>query len=378
MKTFFITLLSLVGCTVQAVAVDRVTLQREGEKHHIAGKLLVTAADGGLLLLAADGTLWTVQPAEIREHTQDQEEFRPLTADEITAQLLKQLPEGFEAYKTAHYVICHNGSRAYAVWCGSLFERLQRAFVNFWTRKGMKLHEPELPLVAIVFNDRASYLAYSQAELGANAEAIIGYYSLRSNQMTMYDLTGVDVLRKPGDRRNSAAHINQMLARPEAEQMVATIIHEATHQIAFNTGMHARFADIPLWVSEGIAVYFETPDLESAKGWRSIGAVNRSRLNQFRQYLPGRPRESLPSLLGTDKRMRDPHTALDAYAESWALNYYLIRQKPKQYVSYLQSLAEKKPLIWEDSATRVQEFETFFGNLAPLEADFLRQIEKVR
>lgn len=371
--------LAMIACSAaQLSALEHVVFKRDGKQHDVAGKLLVTAADGGLLLLAPDGVLWTIQPDEIVDRSRDDEAFVPLGPDELAKQLLAQLPAGFETHKTAHYLICHNTSRAYASWCGALFERLHRGFVNFWTRKGMKLSEPQFPLVAIVFANRESYLEYSQTELGASSAAIIGYYSLRSNQMTMYDLTGVDALRKAGDRRASAAHINQMLARPEAEQLVATIIHEATHQIAFNCGMHARFADIPLWVSEGIAVYFETPDLESAKGWRSIGAVNRSRLTQLRQYLPQRSAGSLKSLISDDRRMRDPKLALDAYAEAWALNYYLIRQKPKQYVRYLQMLAEKKPLVWDDPATRVEEFESAFGELSALDGDFLRQMEKVR
>ena len=44
---------------------------------------------------------------------------------------------------------------------------------------------------------------------------------------------------------------------------MATIVHEATHQIAFNCGMQQRYADIPLWLCEGMAVYFEAPDLAS-------------------------------------------------------------------------------------------------------------------
>ena len=171
----------------------------------------------------------------------------------------------------------------------------------------------------------------------------------------MYDLTGVEVAAHAraiaaARRRRSIS----MLARPEAEQLVATIIHEATHQIAFNSGLQTRFADIPLWVSEGIAVYFETPDLQSAKGWRTIGAVNDSRLDRFREYLRTRPADSLKSLIADDKRIRDTRTALDAYAEAWALNYYLIHQHPKQYVAYLQMLSDKKQLLWDDPATRLQ------------------------
>ena len=73
---------------------------------------------------------------------------------------------------------------------------------------------------------------------------------------------------------------------------MATIIHEATHQLAFNCGMQNRYADIPLWLSEGIAIYFETPDLRNKRGWRSIGSVNRVRLAEFRRYLRSRPSDS--------------------------------------------------------------------------------------
>ena len=139
------------------------------------------------------------------------------------------------------------------------------AFRNYWTKRGFDLSEPQFPLVAVVFADRAAYLKYSRGELGDAAESIIAYFSLDTNRMTMYDLTGTERGGR-GGHGGSAAQINQILARPEAQLTVATIVHEATHQIAFNSGLHARLSDCPKWFSEGIAVYFETPDLHSAKG----------------------------------------------------------------------------------------------------------------
>ncbi|MBI3838648.1 MAG: DUF1570 domain-containing protein [Planctomycetia bacterium] len=360
-------------------ALEHVTLRRGDQQQTVSGKVAVTAEDGGLLLMTVDGTLWTIEPEELVDRKEDQQPFHPLSRDELAKQMLSELPAGFEVYTTHHYLICHNTSREYAAWCGALFERLYKAFTNFWVRKGIKLHDPEFPLVAIIFNTRESYAKFAQAELGPRAPSIVGYYSLRSNRVTMYDLTGIESLRAAGDRRSSAAQINQMLAQPAAEQVVATIIHEATHQIAFNSGLQPRFADIPLWVSEGIAVYFETPDLQSAKGWRNIGAVNTSRLDRFRQYLPQRPATSLKTLISDDKRMRDSHVALDAYAEAWALNYYLIRHHPKQYLAYLQMLSEKQQMLWDDPQSRLKEFQAAFGdNLGQLDADFLRQMQKVR
>ncbi len=360
-------------------AVEHIQLRRDGAERHISGRLLIKAADGGLLVLASDGELWAVQPDELVSQSSDETPFAPLAREPLARQLLKQLPEGFEIHQTTHYVICYSTSKEYAVWCGSLFERLYRGFTNYWTHKGLKLREPEFPLVAVVFGDRDSYVKYSTPELKQGAESIIGYYSLQSNRITMYDLTGVESLREAGDRRGSAAQINTMLARPEAEPMVATIIHEATHQIAYNCGLQTRFADIPVWMAEGLAVYFETPDLQSPKGWKSIGAVNRARLVQFQDYLPRRPAGSLESLIANDKRMRDAREAADAYAEAWALNYYLIRNHPKQYVAYLKMLSEKQQLLWDDPATRLKEFRAAFGDdLTRFDADFLRQMQRVR
>jgi hypothetical protein len=219
--------------------------------------------------------------------------------------------------------------------------------------------------------------------LGESASSIIAFYSLRSNRVSMYDLTGVDSLRRPGDRRGSAAEINAMLARPEADAMVATVVHEATHQLAFNSGLQTRFADIPLWVLEGLAVYFETPDLGSAKGWKTIGAVNRPRLDRFREYLARRPAKSLVSLISDDKRFRDPRQALDAYAEAWALNYYLIHQKPKQFNAYMELMASKRALVVPPAdqkvEKRIKEFEAAFGDdLDRVDADFVKYMQRIR
>ena len=240
----------------------------------------------------------------------------------------------------------------------------------------MKLHDSEFPLVAIVFADHASYAKFAEAEVGPTAQNMIGYYSLQTNRVLMYDLTESS---NGGGRRGSAAQINAALNDPQAEQTVATIIHEATHQIAFNCGLQTRFADIPLWVSEGLAVYFETPDLDSAKGWRTMGEVNGPRLERFREYLPMRPKDSLRSLISDDKRFRDPNAALDAYAEAWALNYYLIRQHPKEYLAYIKQLAEKQQLLWDEPATRVKEFQAAFGaDIDRFDAQFLKQMQRVR
>ncbi len=361
---------------VPALAVDQVTLRRGGKTIEVTGRVLIHAKDGGLLLLGQDGTIWAIPPEEQVEHTADKQPFQPLGRDELAKRVLAELPRGFRAHSTAHYLIFYNTSPAYAQWCGSLFERLYLAFLNFWSRRGFDLHAPEFPLVAVVFADRQSYLDFTRPELGNAGETIIGYYALLSNRMTMYDLTGVESEGR-GGRGRTAAQINQVLARPAALQTVATIVHEATHQIAFNCGLHTRLSDCPRWFSEGIAEYFETPDLHSAKGWKNVGAVNQTRLEGFLHYAAARPANSLERLLRDDARFSDAKRSLDAYAESWALTYFLLHKHPKQYVTYLAMLSKKKPLLRDAPEKRLDEFRQAFGDLKPLDAEFQRYIERL-
>lgn len=378
-KKFLLTVLLAWSSCDRCVALDLVSFEREGRTVHIQGRIVTESADGGLLVEDRESILWAIQPEELSKRSSDNRPFSLMDAEELERHLLGQHPSGFQIYQTAHYTICHNTSPAYAAWCGALYERLFLAFRNYWNRRGFDLPEPPMPLVAFVFDDKDSYGDYAKTEVGEAYQSIIGYYSLRTNRVTMYDLTGAQGLRGAGSRLTSTAQINRLLMQPGAERMVATIIHEATHQLAFNSGMHTRYADIPLWLSEGLAVYFETPDLRSSKGWRNIGDVNRFRLSQFRQFLQRRPENSLLTLLADDGRFRQSKTALDAYAEAWALNYYLIRQKPKEYAAFLKATAEKPPLIYDSPEERVAEFLQAFGNdLKGLDEDFLRYMRTVR
>jgi hypothetical protein len=366
---------SLVG---SVSALDHIVVEQAGKRVEVAGKVQVEAEDGGVMLLARDGVLWAVPKEELVSRRSDEEPFTPLSRDELAKKLLAELPEGFKLHHTKHYLICYNTSPAYASWVGGLFERLLGAFTNYWTRRGFELHDPEFPLVAIVFDRQSSYAQYSREELGeGGANNIIGYYSLRTNRVIMYDLTGVEEVGGKG-ARTSAARINQILSQPRAERTVATIVHEATHQIAFNSGLQVRFADLPFWVSEGLAIYFETPDLQSTKGWRNIGGINQVNLFNFRKSLRDRPADSLELLLTDDKRFRDPATMSAAYAEAWALNYFLLRTRSDKYVAYLKTMSEQTPLVTVPPEERLAQFKAAFGDdLNALDAEFLRYMRSL-
>ena len=371
-------LLTVVTSAGPARAVEQVVLKKSTKAKTLSGRVMAEAEDGGILLQTPDGVMWPLQPDEYANRVKDDTPFKPLTRDELASRIQAELPSGFKVHSTANYVICYNTSTAYAQWCGTLYERLFRGFRNYWENRGFDLKDPEFPLVALVFDRRESYLRYVREELGDSAESIVGFYSPVSNRVNMYDLTGIEGLKLPSERINSTALVNQILQQPAAAPTVATIVHEATHQLAYNCGLQRRLADNPVWVSEGLAVYFETPDLKNSKGWSNIGSVNRGRLLQFRKYQTQRPPNSLETLLKDDKRFRDASTALDAYAEAWALNYFLLRTHSKEYVSYLKQLAAKTPAVYDTPEERLTQFQAIFGgDLQKLDQEFVRYMRKV-
>jgi hypothetical protein len=185
--------------------------------------------------------------------------------------------------------------------------------------------------------------------------------------MVMYDLTA-----------GAQGDIAGILAA--APFNIATVIHEATHQIAFNSGMHTRYADNPLWLVEGMAMYFETPDLTSKSGWKTAGAVNDLRLGQFEEFAAGRRKpDSLATLVSSDGRFTDADQMADAYAEAWALSHFLIRAKKEAYVKYLTTLAAKPRLVWNTPEERLKEFRAAFGDdLGQLNNEMLRHLKKLK
>src|SRR4051812_1093856 len=196
---------------------ETVTFLLKGQKQTVRGRTFVEAADGGILFEGVDGVLWSIEHNELQGREKLDKPFKPLTTAQLSEQMLAELPTGFRSYTTPHYVVCYNTSRAYAQWTGSLLERLYKAFTNYWQHQGFDLHDPEFPLGVVVFADRGSYDQASREDLPAGTGNIVGFYSLRSNRINMFDLTGSEAVSKQAagaNRRGSMREINQMLSQP--------------------------------------------------------------------------------------------------------------------------------------------------------------------
>jgi len=352
-------------------AIDVVKFRGDNGITEATGKILVQGADGGVLLLTPVGVLLPLGSSEVIEITQNDLPFQAATPKEAATYWLQRLPKNFEVYTTAHYVVLHNASRDYARWCGSLLERLYNGFTAYFSHKGLTIERPAFPLVIVVFATRQQYIEHCREEVGDAIERIQGHYNLETNVVTTYDLTG-------SNGTATAAQIARYIMQPGVQQTITTLVHEASHQLANNSGVTCRWTDTPQWVSEGLAMFFETPDLRSSRGWSTVGALNYERLQRFRAYLPQRPSDSLATLIRDNSRFQNLSTAMDAYAEAWALTYFLLQQNGQAFITYLARLREKSPLVYDSPEERVEDFSQAFGDLRQVESEFLRYILRLR
>ena len=168
-------------------------------------------------------------------------------------------------------------------------------------------------------------------------------------------------------------------ARNDYRQRITdTIYHEATHQIAYNAGLHHRTSENPRWVVEGLAMTFESKgNRANYRGGKPISRVNLNRYIAFKNYVSSsRPKFHLEKFL-VEETLFETST-LDAYAESWALTFYLIETRPADYARYLRAMTERSEFTLYPGKKRLADFKAAFGNNTRLlEAQYLRFIERL-
>ena len=345
--------LGMLGLPRRCAAVETVTFKEDGRLRTVVGELLVEVT-GGLMLQSDDGRVWLIRLEQVTKRESNDEPLEPIDAEQMEERLLKEFPAGFQTFRTSHYVIVYNSTEDYAKRVARLFEELYSGFHRYWRNQKWELPDPKFPLVAVVLKDHESFRRYGRADIGDTVDALIGYYNLKSNRVITFKV-------------------------PNWERNHSTIVHEATHQLAFNRGLQERFADNPKWVSEGLAMYFEAPDPRNPGRYKSVGRPNLVNLVRWRKYLPNRPAESLTTLLADDDRFLSSATSLEAYGEAWALTYFLIKTKRKEYVHYLQQLSGGRPTAEVSKRERIRMFEEAFEMpLAKLDKAFVAYMNRVR
>jgi hypothetical protein len=320
----------------------------------VTGRVLVEARDGGVLLLERNGRIRQLSPASVESRTISDVQYSPMTGDELGTDLLSQVLPGFEIVQTNHYLICSNSSEEYSEFIGKLLERVYDEYFKFMKDLDVPVSDPGFPLPVIVLQSEADFKEFATRQHPETSfENTPGYYSIRENQMLLMDLTRDRSIR-------SVSAIRKRLS--EQPLQVATIVHEAVHQLAFNSGLQVRMADNPVWLSEGLALYFEQVVPRSTSLWTRPGLVNARQHTEFaRGTETGSPTISFSTLMQTDKTFLDPSSVATAYAESWAITMYMFRQQKEGMGRFLRTISQRVPLQPVTPDQRILEFTTAFG-----------------
>ena len=338
-------------------AADNYMLQVEVQGRRVEGRPLFFSSQVVQLLLR-DGQLFEFAPNQAKNFQRSAPTFRSYSAGEMRQQLAGELGRSFEVSGTGHYLVAHP-VRQKDLWA-QRFEELYRDFIHYWSVRGLRLHEPEFPLVAVVWPDQASF-ARAAIQKGIRVgSGTLGYYSPTTNRVSLFD-TAVG----QGDRA-------------DWQQNAATIIHEVTHQTAFNTGVHTRFAETPRWAAEGLGMLFEAAGVHSSRAHpRQRDRVNPSRLAAYRRYESEIAADSLLEMIVSDRVFDRQFDR--AYAQAWALTFYLVETQPRRYTQYLAKTAGHEPGQPVSTAQRLADFTSVFGdNFRMLEARFERFMAKVK
>lgn len=340
----------------------------------IRGKILAHNAHQ-FWIVARDGRLTDFPIDAVTSFKPLTETFRPYTAAEARDALRREMGSAFEVVGTGHYIVCAPAGQGQAV--GREFEELYRSFRVYISARSFTFKDPEFPLIAIVFPDQAAFSRYASGDGITAGPNLKGYYHPVSNRIALFRTdTSVSTRLPPTGELQSLS--TRAWGTIEAS-LQDTIVHEATHQVAFNCGLHTRMGKNPKWAVEGLATMFESTGVREG-GSRStlMSRVNRERFVWFGNFAKTRRKpRSLGEFVSDDELFSS--ATLDAYSQAWALTFFLNETRSSSYARYLQSVAKRDPLKPYGPEARLADFTQAFGNdLVQLDADFLRFMATIR
>jgi Protein of unknown function (DUF1570) len=314
-------------------------------------------------MLGIAASCWSARALAQQLTAADEREIKAVNERATAAGL-----DPFRHTSTAHYLGIGNAKSEWVRDALKLCEELADDYLADFRKKGFNVALPKDRMTVIALADPASFADY----LGTKPdEAVGGVYDLENNRLTIFDNRARDA-RGP------------QLARANT----VSLMHEATHQLTFNTNLLDRAADIPLIISEGLGTYGE---VHRPKGQSKVGARNDLRLDVFVANRPrgeaaGADKERqkkkpepvwipFKKLLTNDDIFANADDGQLAYAEAWMTVHYMLHnvERLPQFRTYLKTLRKS-----EDAKTRVADAEAAFGDLDVLDKELRTYLTQKR
>lgn len=282
--------------------------------------------------------------------------FESIEKDEFERELIEGKFKGFKTKSTRHYLFVYNTSELFADTTARILETMYPALYAYCRRQRIDVHEPETPLVVIMFRTDKEFQEYRRMPDG-----VLAYYNTLSNYVIMYE-------------QSSLADAAPLLA---VKQSISTVAHEGVHQILHNIGVQHRLSEWPAWISEGLPEFFAPTSIDRNIRWKGVGLVNDLRMHS----LINRLRADDPSIAngGLIKQTINANQLnSDDYAASWALTYYLAKHQRRDFFAYLKDVSELLPLDNMGPSSEELFVKHFGDDFAGLQDKMLAMLSRER
>ncbi len=191
------------------------------------------------------------------------------------------------------------------------------------------------------FND---YVTAQTAGQGLSAEKVASFYDLLSNRLVL---------------------------RLRECKTFATPLHEAVHQQAHNRGVLQRLAPVPAWFNEGLATGFEGDGERLKSGPKTFN-------RRYAALAVAAKQTSWADIVREDAAFQGDILAGEAYAQAWALHWWLYTRHRPAYRKLLQHYTGLEPLTAVSPEDREKTFVELVEHLPQnLQADFLREANRL-
>jgi len=293
---------------------------------------------------------------------------------------------------SSHYVLLHDTSDVKAnrkTRAQSRLELLELVYESFFMKfalDGIVLDPPKEHMMVLLFAEEDTFHRYATL-LSPELKMAAGFWSPKDNISVFYDQGTTKSMKRLTEfaqelqkskmkLRGSAvsqeiahfANTFELLSKVAREESdIEVVTHEATHQLAGNSGLLSRGKIGARWAHEGLASYFETP---AGAGWGGIGAVNDSRLTDYR-IVSRDPTRNRIELVISDQlfyQARDQSEAVEAYGQAWGLTFFLMETRFEKLIAYYERCSQFENELSPEK--RVIAFIEVFGDLRSIEGEY--------
>jgi hypothetical protein len=298
--------------------------------------------------------------------------------------LTDMLPPGMKFKTSAHYIIGYDTPDNKAQERLDLVERVYETFLMFFAFKGRVLEPPSHRLMVALFDNHKQYLDFS-TRLDPELKSAAGYWSPENNVGVFFAQGTYPVLKQLKDQSDSLEQLKKDLERQSVKdrgtivrladtvkllmlvaienQDLEVVTHEATHQIAGNSGLFPRRIRIPKFAQEGLAAFFESPNDAT---WSGVGAINKLRLEWYRALADkfnDREHSNIDFVISDQiySRAGSHASILHAYGQAWAITHFLMDKHFAELQQFWANLARLPADMIISESDLVRCFDDAFG-----------------